>query len=96
MSAMRYARACAGVSFPYVLDGDERHLNIRAFSQNMRREAYQRQKGICPKCTKKNQKKLELDEMEADHITPWHEGGRTDAKNCQMLCKDCNRRKAGK
>ena len=29
------------------LDGDERHLNIRAFSDNMKREAYERQKGIC-------------------------------------------------
>ncbi|MCC6320818.1 MAG: HNH endonuclease [Phycisphaerales bacterium] len=27
---------------------------------------------------------------------PWHEGGKADAQNCQMLCKDCNRRKAKK
>lgn len=78
--------------YPYVLDGDERHLNIRAFSDNMKREAYERQKGICVKC----RKKFQLDEMEADHIKPWHEGGKTDAKNCQMLCKDDNRRKSGK
>ena len=78
--------------YPYVLDGDERHLNIRAFSANMKREAYERQKGICVKC----EKKFQLDEMEADHIKPWHEGGKTDAKNCQMLCKDDNRRKSGK
>lgn len=31
--------------------------------------------------------------MEADHIAPWCEGGRTDANNCQMLYRDCNRRK---
>lgn len=78
--------------YPYVLDGDERHLNIRAFSPNMKREAYERQKGVCKKC----KKHFELDEMEADHIKPWHEGGKTDAKNCQMLCKDDNRRKSGK
>jgi excinuclease UvrABC ATPase subunit len=36
--------------YSYVLDGDERHLNIRAFSDNMKREAYERQKGICVKC----------------------------------------------
>lgn len=35
-------------------------------------------------------------EMEADHITPWHEGGRTNADNCQMLCKYDNRIKSGK
>ena len=33
--------------------------------------------------------------MEADHITPWHEGGKTEAANCQMLCRDDNRRKGG-
>ncbi|MGJ1534266.1 HNH endonuclease [Sphingobacterium multivorum] len=28
-------------------------------------------------------------------MTPWHLGGRTSADNCQMLCKDDNRRKSG-
>lgn len=78
--------------YPYVLDGDERHLNIRAFSENMKREAYERQKGICVKC----KKKFQFEEMEADHIKPWHEGGKTIAANCQMLCKDDNRRKSGR
>ena len=78
--------------YPYVLDGDERHLNIRTFTPNMKREAYERQKGVCVKC----RKHFELDEMEADHIQPWHEGGKTEAKNCQMLCRDDNRRKGGK
>src|SRR5438445_433987 len=76
----------------YGLDGDERHLNIRAFYDNMKREAYERQKGVCVKC----KKKCQLDEMEGDHIKPWHEGGKTKAANCQMLCKDDNRRKAGR
>lgn len=78
--------------YRYVLDGDERHLNIRAFSDNMKREAYERQKGVCVKC----KKKFQLDEMEGDHIKPWHEGGKTTAANCQMLCKDDNRRKSGR
>lgn len=81
----------AGI-FPYVLDGEERHLNIRAFTDNQKREAYQRQKGKCAKC----KKPFSIDEMEGDHIKPWHDGGKTDAKNCQMLCKDDNRRKSGK
>ncbi len=34
--------------------------------------------------------------MEADHITPWRDGGRTVPDNCQMLCRDCNRRKGAK
>jgi hypothetical protein len=78
--------------YPYVLTGEEKHLNIRAFSDNQKREAYERQKGTCIKCGKH----FELNGMEADHITPWHEGGKTTAENCQMLCKDDNRRKSGK
>jgi len=67
-------------------------LSIRAFTDKQKREAYERQKGICPKC-KKN---FEIEEMEADHITPWHDGGKTTSENCQMLCKQDNRIKSGK
>lgn len=77
--------------YSYVLDGQEKHLNIRAFSPAQKREAYERQGGICPVCSDH----FEIEEMEADHITPWHEGGRTDASNCQMLCRPDNRRKSG-
>lgn len=76
----------------YVLTRKEKYLNIRAFTDNQKREAYERQKGICPIC----KKHFDISEMEADHITPWHEGGKTIAENCQMLCKDDNRRKSGK
>ncbi len=31
--------------------------------------------------------------MEADHIKPWRAGGKTDAANCQLLCRGDNRRK---
>lgn len=75
----------------YVLDGQEKHLNIRAFTANQKREAYERQAGICPVCTEH----FDLEGMEADHITPWHQGGKTEALNCQMLCRDDNRRKGG-
>jgi len=77
--------------YPYVLNGQERHLSIRAFTDNQKREAYERQKGICPVCGDH----YALEAMEADHITPWHEGGKTVAANCKMLCKDDNRRKGG-
>lgn len=76
--------------FRYVLDGDEHHLSIRAFADGMKREAYERQKGVCVKC----QKTFALEEMEGDHVKPWREGGKTNAANCQMLCKDDNRRKS--
>ncbi len=74
----------------YVLDRQERHLSVRAFDPRMKRSAYERQKGICSKCGKH----FELHEMEADHITPWSKGGKTLAENCQMLCKECNRKKS--
>lgn len=77
--------------YTYVLTRKERHLNIRAFSDNQKREAFERQNGICVKCGLQ----FGFSEMEADHITPWHEGGKTIAANCQMLCKDDNRRKSG-
>tara|TARA_B100000575_G_C23122630_1_gene649869 strand:+ start:1975 stop:2247 length:273 start_codon:yes stop_codon:yes gene_type:complete len=77
--------------YRYVLERKEKYLNIRAFSLNQRREAYERQGGICAVC----KKKFDITDMEADHITPWHEGGKTNALNCQMLCKEDNRRKSG-
>ena len=80
-----------GIYF-YVLNRKENHLNIRAFSPNQKRESYERQKGTCPVC----KEHFEIEEMEADHIKPWHEGGKTTAGNCQMLCKQDNRTKSGK
>ena len=78
--------------FHYVFDHDEHHLGIRAFDDNTKREVYEKQNGICAICGKH----FEIEQMEADHITPWCDGGRTVADNCQMLCKECNRRKSGK
>lgn len=78
--------------YPYVLTRQEKYLSIRAFTDKQKREAYERQKGICKKC----KEHFEIEEMEADHIKPWHEGGKTVSENCQMLCKQCNRTKSGK
>lgn len=77
--------------YSYLITGLEKYLNIRSFTDNQKREAYERQRGICPNC--KNH--YEIEEMEGDHITPWHLGGKTNSENCQMLCKECNRRKSG-
>lgn len=80
-----------GIYF-YVLTRNEKFLNIRAFTESQKRSAYEKQNGICKNCGKH----FDIKEMEADHITPWHLGGKTSIDNCQMLCKDCNRRKSGK
>lgn len=78
--------------YEYVLTRNEKYLNIRAFTDKQKRETYERHKGICVKCSEH----FELHEMEADHITPWHEGGKTISENCQLLCKLDNRIKSGK
>lgn len=44
----------------------EKYLSVRAFTYKQKREAYEKQNGICTKC-KQN---FELNEMEADYITP--------------------------
>lgn len=76
----------------YVFCRDEHQLGIRTFDNNTRREVYERQGGICPLCGKH----FDIEQMEADHITPWSKGGRTVSANCQMLCQECNRRKSNK
>lgn len=76
--------------YEYVLDGNEKALSIRAFTNRDKRTAYERQKGICPICGKH----FEIDKMHADHITPWSKGGHTTSDNCQMLCRDCNLKKS--
>ena len=78
--------------YPYILTHNERYLSIRTFSEQMKRRAYERQKGVCKICNEH----FELSEMEADHIKPWSKGGRTIESNCQMLCKDDNDVKSGK
>ena len=72
--------------------GVERHLSIRKFSDKMAQTAYARQNGKYPICGKK----FTLEQMQADHVRPWSKRGRTTADNCQMLCRDCNRRKGAK
>lgn len=75
--------------YTYLLTRKEKFLSIRAFSDAQRQAAYEQQQGVCPICGGH----FELEEMDADHITPWSEGGHTQMENCQMLCKECNRRK---
>ena len=78
--------------YEYLLSGNEKSLNIRAFTESQKNTMYERQKGICPIC----KKHYLFEQMEGDHITPWVEGGKTSIDNGQMLCKNCNRRKSSK
>jgi len=72
--------------YDYILTRDEKSLSIRAFDDNMKREAYERQTGICVKC----EQQFDIENMAADHIIAWSKGGKTTSENCQMLCTRCN------
>ena len=78
--------------YPYILTREAKRLHLRSFDKRMRRRIHRKQNGICAIC----EKEFKLGEMEADHITPWSEGGKTVEENCQMLCKKCNREKSSK
>ena len=88
--------------YSYLFDSDEKHLNLRTFTPAQKRKAYEEQSGICNnlECPHRHEgengepKHWEINEMEADHITPWSKGGKTDLDNLQLLCRDCNRRKS--
>ena len=81
----------AGI-IPYVLTGDERYLDLRAFPDDIKLAVWEQQGHCCKLCGRE----MDFELMEGDHITPWRDGGRTTKENCQMLCRDCNRRKGGK
>ena len=76
--------------YPYILTREEKWLNLRQFDGRMKRRMYRKQNGICARC----QQHFDLAAMEADHIMPWSQGGKTEEANCQMLCRKCNRAKA--
>lgn len=81
---------------PYLLSdrskADEKHLSLRTFTPAQKIKLYKKQNGICPECGKD----FKIEEMEADHIIPWHDGGKTKLPNGQMLCRSCNCTKGGK
>lgn len=96
--------------FEFVLGGeqDKKLLNIRVFSDAIKKSVYYKQKSLsetaghsnCPYCAKEdgaNKTKIwQFKEMDADHVTAWSKGGATNIENCQMLCKHHNREKGNR
>lgn len=96
--------------FEFILGGsvDTKLLEIRVFDEATKSNIYTAQtskstaKGVsnCPHCAighNANKDKIwNLVEMEADHVAAWSKGGKTDSKNCQMLCKTHNRAKGNR
>lgn len=96
--------------FEYILGGkkDIKLLNIRVFDEPTKYSIYAAQtkaaktkgKSNCPFCAighDANKGKIwQPREMDADHVAAWSKGGKTSAKNCQMLCKTHNRAKGNR
>ncbi|MBQ8032636.1 MAG: HNH endonuclease, partial [Elusimicrobiaceae bacterium] len=104
-----YVKQRRGI-FEYILGGkkDTKLLEIRVFDEATKRAVYDAQTkqaeregtSNCPLCALGNDanktRLWKLNEMDADHVTAWSKGGKTDIKNCQMLCKTHNRAKGNK
>lgn len=73
----------------YCFTRDNRLLTPRAFSPNQKIAMYNRQNGHCARCGES----FKIEELDADHIIPWNEGGRTDTSNGQLLCRSCHIKK---
>jgi len=96
--------------FEFILGGstDTKLLEVRFFDDATKKSVYAAQtkkaeakgKSNCPLCAvgnNANKNKIwKLAEMDADHVAAWSKGGRTNAKNCEMLCKTHNRAKGNR
>ncbi len=96
--------------FEYILGGsvDTKLLEVRVFDEATKKAVYTiqtakaKKKGEsnCPLCAighDVNKSKVwSFGDMDADHVSAWSKGGKSDIKNCQMLCKTHNRAKGNR
>ncbi len=96
--------------FEYILGGsvDTKLLEVRVFDEATKKAVYTTQtakagekgESNCPLCAighDANKGKIwGFGEMDADHVSAWSKGGKSDIKNCQMLCKTHNRAKGNR
>jgi len=104
-----YIKSRKGI-FEYILGGsvDTKLLEVRIFDEATKRSTYSTQtakaekkdESNCSNCAighDANKDKIwSFGEMEADHVSAWSKGGKTAAKNCEMLCKTHNRAKGNR
>lgn len=104
-----YVKSRKGI-FEYILGGsvDTKLLDVRVFDEATTKvvyttqttEAETKKKSNCPFCAighEANKNKIwSFGEMDADHVSAWSKGGKSDIKNCQMLCKTHNRAKGNR
>ena len=96
--------------FEFLLGGsaDTKLLEVRVFETSVKRASYANQKQAaeakgesnCPLCAigiNANKSRIyKFEEMDADHVSAWSKGGKSTAKNCQMLCITHNRAKGNR
>jgi len=96
--------------FEFILGAscDTKLLEIRIFDEATKKVVYATQtakaekkgKSNCSHCAighDANKAKIwDLSEMEADHVSAWSKGGKSDIKNCEILCRTHNRAKGNK
>ena len=96
--------------FEYILGGavDTKLLEVRVFDEATKKAVYATQtaeaekkgKSNCSHCAighDTNKAKIwSLSDMDADHVSAWSKGGKSDIKNCEMLCKTHNRAKGNR
>ncbi|MGO2061400.1 MAG: DUF262 domain-containing protein [Microbacteriaceae bacterium] len=96
--------------YEYVLGGEveTKLIEVRVFDERTKLAAYEKQtkaaeaagESNCPMCaggTNNNAERIyRLEEMDADHVTAWSNGGASNLKNCEMLCVPHNRSKGNR
>lgn len=96
--------------FEFLLGGsvDTKLLEVRVFDTPIKRATYAKQtqaaerkgKSNCPQCAighGANKCRIyRFEEMDADHVAAWSKGGKSTAKNCEMLCITHNRAKGNR
>jgi len=96
--------------FEYILGGPvvTKMKEVRIFDEATKKAVYvtqtataeKKEKSNCSHCAighDANKSKIwSFAEMDADHVAAWSKGGKSDIKNCQMLCKTHNRAKGNR
>ena len=96
--------------FEYILGGekDTKLLDVRVFDEATKKSVYSKQTdeakmnkiSNCSHCAmghSANKDKIwAIADMDADHVTAWSKGGKTDISNCELLCKTHNRAKGNR
>jgi 5-methylcytosine-specific restriction endonuclease McrA len=68
---------------------EEKSSRSRRIQQRVKEEVWRRDEGKCVKCGSRER-------LEYDHIIPFSKGGSNTARNIELLCEKCNRRKGSK